>query len=121
MGLKSWARVGSLTLLALTGLALGGCGRTGGNRPEANEAAAPAADECVVAGWCTEHRVPEELCAQCSAKLAAKFQREGNWCKQHNRPQSQCFLCDGSLEAKFAAEYEARYGRKPPKAQDKKS
>jgi hypothetical protein len=30
-------------------------------------------------------------------------------------PESQWFLCNPDLEAKFAAEYEAKYGTKPPK------
>ena len=39
---------------------------------DAGKAAAPAADVCAVAGWCTEHGVPEDICAQCNAKLAAE-------------------------------------------------
>lgn len=64
--------------------------------------------------WCAEHGVPEEICAQCNARVAAEFQRKGDWCKEHNRPQSQCFVCDPNLEARFVAQYEARYGKKPP-------
>ena len=65
--------------------------------------------------WCDEHGVPEELCGQCNAKVAAAFQRKGDWCRQHDRPDSQCFLCHPELEARFAAQYEARLGQKPPK------
>lgn len=64
--------------------------------------------------WCTEHGMPEDICAQCNSKLAAEFQKKGDWCKDHDRPDSQCFLCHPELEAKFAAQYEAKYGKKPP-------
>lgn len=65
--------------------------------------------------WCAEHGVPEEVCARCDTKLAADFQAKGDWCEMHNRPDSQCFVCHPELEAKFAAQYEAKYGEKPPK------
>jgi hypothetical protein len=110
-------RWGFFSLLAATGLALGACGGPGAQGPAGSKAAAPAAaaDDCAVGGWCTEHRVPEEICAQCNAKVAAQFQQKGDWCKEHNRPESQCFLCNPKLEAKFAEEYEVKYGKKPPK------
>jgi hypothetical protein len=38
-----------------------------------------------------------------------------DWCEEHGVPESQCFLCNPKLEAKFAADYEAKYGKKPPK------
>jgi hypothetical protein len=112
---STWMRWGLLSLLATTGLALGGCGGTTTKEAERTKATAPAADDCSVAGWCTEHRVPEEICALCNAKVAAEYQQKGDWCKEHNRPKSQCFLCDPKLEAKYAAEYEAKYGKMPPK------
>lgn len=31
-------------------------------------------------------------------------------------PDSQCFICHPEKEAEFAADYEARYGKKPPKS-----
>ncbi|MGD9720689.1 MAG: RND transporter [Pirellulales bacterium] len=65
--------------------------------------------------WCAEHGVPEEVCGQCNAKLAAKFQQDGDWCQKHDRPDSQCFACHPELEAVFAAKYEAKYGKQPPK------
>lgn len=65
--------------------------------------------------WCNEHGVPEEVCALCDSKVAAEFQKKGDWCKEHDRPDSQCFVCHPELEAKFAAQYEAKYGEKPPK------
>ena len=89
-----------------------GCG-SATTGPETPESAAPATP--VVVNWCVEHGVPEDICAQCNAKAAADYQQKGDWCKEHNRPESQCFLCDPTLEAKFAAEYEAKYGSKPPK------
>ena len=65
--------------------------------------------------WCDEHGVPEEVCGLCNSKLAAEFQKKGDWCKEHDRPDSQCFICHPELEAKFAAQYEAKYGKQPPK------
>ena len=65
--------------------------------------------------WCNEHGVPEEVCALCSSKIAAEFQKEGDWCQEHDRPDSQCFVCHPEHEARFATQYEAKYGAKPPK------
>ncbi len=65
--------------------------------------------------WCDEHGVPEKVCALCNSKLAAEYQRKGDWCAKHERPDSQCFLCHPELEDRFAAQYEAKYGKKPPK------
>ncbi len=64
--------------------------------------------------WCDEHGVPEEICGQCSPKVAAEFQKKGDWCQEHDRPESQCFICHPELEAKFSAKYEAKFGKKPP-------
>ncbi len=44
-----------------------------------------------------------------------EFKKKGDWCKEHSRPESQCFICHPDLEAKFVAQYEAKYGKKPPK------
>jgi hypothetical protein len=65
--------------------------------------------------WCAEHGVPEEICGLCDSKVAAAMQKKGDWCKEHDRPDSQCFKCHPELEAKFAAQYEAKYGKQPPK------
>ena len=119
--LSTRMRLGFFSLLATSGLVLSGCGGAGAKGPERNTAATPATDTCAVAGWCTEHGVPEDICAQCNAKVAAEYQQKGDWCKEHNRPESQCFLCNPKLEAKFAAEYEAKYGRQPPKREGNKS
>jgi hypothetical protein len=67
------------------------------------------------AWWCNEHGVPEGVCALCNSKIAADFQRNGDWCEDHDRPDSQCFVCHPELEGRFAAQYEAKYGEKPPK------
>jgi hypothetical protein len=64
--------------------------------------------------WCDEHGVPEEVCGQCNAKLAAEFQKRGDWCAEHDRPDSQCFVCHPELKGKFAARYEAKLGTQPP-------
>src|SRR5712692_2599251 len=68
--------------------------------------------------WCDEHGVPEEVCGQCNAKLAAEFKKKGDWCKEHDRPESQCFLCQPELKEKFAAQYRAKYGKEPPLTED---
>jgi hypothetical protein len=64
--------------------------------------------------WCNEHGVPEEVCALCSAKIAADFKAKGDWCQEHDRPESQCFICHPEKKAEFAALYEAKYGKLPP-------
>lgn len=51
----------------------------------------------------------------CDSKIAADFQRRGDWCTKHDRPDTQCFACHPELEARFAAQYEAKYGKQPPK------
>ena len=65
--------------------------------------------------WCSEHGMPEEVCAQCNIKLVADFKAKGDWCNEHNRPESQCFICHPEKEAEFAALYEAKFGEKAPK------
>lgn len=108
-------------LLAGTGLVLSGCGQTNpeSGPAESQAAKAPAAATNVAADgegwWCPEHGVPEGICAQCDSKLAAEYQKKGDWCEEHNRPESQCFLCHPKLEEKFIAQYEAKFGHKPPK------
>ena len=68
--------------------------------------------------WCDEHGVPEEICGQCNAKVAAESKKKGDWCKEHDRPDSQCFLCHPELKEKFAAQYRAKYGKEPPPVQE---
>ena len=65
--------------------------------------------------WCDEHGVPEAICARCDTKLVADFKAKNDWCKDHDRPDSQCFICHPEKEAEFAAQYEAKYGKQPPK------
>ncbi len=109
-------RMGLYTMMAMAALMTGGCGSSATKGPESSKSATPAADSSAVAvNWCVEHGMPEDICAQCNAKVAADFKQKGDWCKEHNRPESQCFLCNPKLEARFAAEYEAKYGKKPPK------
>lgn len=90
-----------------------GCGSSATKGPETPKAA-PAVSSVAV-NWCSEHGVPEDICARCNAKVAAEYKQKGDWCKEHDRPESQCFLCDPKRADKFAAEYEAKYGSKPPK------
>jgi cobalt-zinc-cadmium efflux system membrane fusion protein len=112
---SAWNRA-ALAVVALAGLMLSGCGS------RAPDTAAPAED--VQAGgvvdnhsgwWCSEHGVPEEVCARCNSTLAAEYQQKGDWCEEHSRPESQCFVCNPELEGKFAAQYEAKFGEKPRK------
>lgn len=109
-------------MVTVAALAVGGFGLAGCNKSP-DKAAPPVAPETKAADeghshegwWCNEHGMPEEVCAQCSAKLAADFKAKGDWCKEHARPDSQCFACHPEKEAEFAAQYEAKYGKKPPK------
>ncbi len=108
VSVKMW-----LAVVVMAG-ALGavGCGKSADKAAAANQAAAETKHE---SWWCDEHGVPESVCALCSAKIASDFKAKGDWCKEHDRPESQCFKCHPDLEAKFAAQYEAKYGKKPPK------
>jgi len=112
----SRVRTASLSMLVLGALAVSGCGSQA-DGPPSDKPAAPGTEQVstVAVNWCVEHGVPEDICAQCNAKVAAEYQKKGDWCKEHNRPESQCFLCNPKLEAKFAAEYEAKHGKTPPK------
>lgn len=110
----------SATLFALT-LALPfltGCGQEAGTPEESPESAEAAHEHGATHNlhgyWCVEHGVPEEVCAQCNADLAAEFQEKGDWCEEHGRPDSQCFIHHPELEEKFIAQYEAKFGEKPP-------
>jgi hypothetical protein len=91
-----------------------GCGKSTTNSVQADSEKTSAGSKHD-SWWCSEHGVPEEICAQCSEKLAKEYKAKGDWCKEHYRPESQCFICHPELEAKFAALYEAKYGTKPPK------
>jgi hypothetical protein len=114
MEIKTKMRAAMFVLLALGVAALVGCGKTGApEKPSGKQAAKPVSEAPV--NWCVEHGVPEDICGQCDAKVAADFKQKGDWCKAHNRPESQCFLCNPKLEAKFADEYEMKYGKQPPK------
>lgn len=64
--------------------------------------------------WCDEHGVPEEICARCKPQLVAEFKSKKDWCDKHDRPRSQCFICEPKLFDRFAAQYETKYGKKPP-------
>jgi hypothetical protein len=115
-----------LALLSAVVLMAGGCGPTDNKGGEAKDTKAkvspgqvPEAKDHDHSGWwCDEHGVPEEICARCSPKLVAQFKAKGDWCKEHERPDSQCFICHPELEAKFAAQYEAKFGKKPPKPEE---
>lgn len=123
----SWNQSLSPLAVALMAFLVGGCSQTGGDT-DAGAVSQEAGHEHAEDGhdhaeeghslhgfWCVEHGMPETICAQCDSKLAAEFQQKGDWCKEHNRPDSQCFIHHPELEAKFIAQYEAKFGEKPPK------
>ena len=58
---------------------------------------------------------PKGFCTRCHANLIAEFKSKNDWCKEHDLPDSQCFVCHPEREAIFAAQYEAKYGKTPPK------
>jgi hypothetical protein len=100
---------------------IAGCAKTS-DEPTASSATEAGASAAIKTSehthdgwWCDEHGVPESVCGQCNAKLAAEFQKKGDWCREHDRPDSQCFVCHPEHEARFAAQYEAKVGKKPPK------
>ena len=115
---RSWVGIGAGLVLAT---ALLGCNSE--SKPSAAGTAhgTPTADKTAETAakhdgwWCVEHGIPEGICAQCSPKVAAEFKAKKDWSKEHDRPESQCFICHPELEATFAAQYEAKYGKKPPK------
>lgn len=109
---RLWMGKGAGLLLAL---AIAGCGNE--PKPAANATTDKPAETAAKhdGWWCVEHGIPEGICAQCSPKVAAEFKAKKDWCKEHDRPESQCFICHPELEATFAAQYEAKYGKKPPK------
>src|SRR3954451_12488677 len=104
-----------LLLCAVAAGAFVGCGHAGSTAPAAHVADAGDKHD---GWWCDEHGVPEEVCARCNTKLVADFKAKGDWCKEHERPDSQCFICHPERQAEFAAQYEAKYGKQPPKPED---
>ncbi len=109
----AWMRAALISVAALVALTVSGCGSSATKGPKTPQPATPATP--VAVNWCVEHGVPEDACALCNPKVAAEFKRKGDWCKEHARPESQCFLCDPKRAEKFVAEYEAKFGSKPPK------
>lgn len=107
----------SALLVAASGVV--GCGKSADKSVAVTAAAPPVAGDAHSheGWWCNEHGVPEEVCAQCSTKIAADFKAKGDWCKKHDRPESQCFICHPEKEAEFAAVYQAKYGTEPPKVE----
>ncbi len=103
----------SLVAVALGGIV--GCSNTD-KAAEGEVAAKPASKDKHEHGewWCDEHGVPEAICAQCEKSIAADLKAKGDWCKEHDRPDSQCFICHPDKMVEFAAQYEAKYGKKPP-------
>jgi hypothetical protein len=105
-----------VSVLIVAGCGLTGCNKSATRGPANGDTKTQVSDkgDAAEGWWCSEHGVPEEVCAQCNEKLAADFKAKGDWCKEHDRPESQCFICHPEYKAKFAALYEARYGKKAP-------
>ena len=108
-----------LGMLACAAL-LAGCGNAPAAKTKTGDEPAKTAEAAKTAHpehgeWCDEHGMPEAICVKCNPKLAEDFKKNGDWCKDHDRPDSQCFVCHPELEAKFAAQYEAKFGKTPPK------
>ena len=108
-----------LCLIACLAFLAGGCAKEEGNSTQASGKTTPSSEKGKAhdhsGWWCDEHGVREAICGQCNPKVAAECKKNGDWCKQHDRPDSQCLVCHPELEEKFAAQYEAKYGKKPPK------
>lgn len=102
----------TLGVLLAAGAWVAGCNQSA---DEATKSEAEVEGHSHGGWWCDEHGVPEEVCAQCDATLVSDFKAKGDWCEEHARPDSQCFICHPEKEAEFAAQYEAKYGEKPPK------
>lgn len=113
----STMRNSAYLVLGLALLPMVGCGtqKSASNGADNPAVQSEESQTQIAANWCVEHGVPEDICARCNTKVAADFKQKGDWCEEHNRPESQCFLCDPQREVIFAAEYEAKYGLKPPK------
>jgi cobalt-zinc-cadmium efflux system membrane fusion protein len=104
------------SVVVIVGVGLLGCAKsTDEAAPDAPAGQVSEAGHALHGWWCTEHGVPEDECALCSAKVAADLKAKGDWCDEHDRPDSQCFVCHPEREAEFAALYEAKYGEAPPK------
>lgn len=111
-------RIGSL--LAATAL-LAGCGqeekKPDEEKPAKTKATAKTAHDHS-GWWCNEHGMPEEVCARCNDKLAAKLKKKGDWCEEHDRPKSICFKCDPKLQEHWAAVYRDKLKKDPPPITD---
>ncbi len=110
----SMKNVAMLSVLVVGGMWLTGCNQSA-EEPTPVASTETADTDTHGEWWCPEHGVPEEICALCDASLVADFKAKGDWCDEHDRPDSQCFICHPEKEAEFAAQYEAKYGEKPPK------
>lgn len=116
---------GALVLVVVTALVTVGCNQSETTSRRADEKVRLAKADEAKGGesrhsgwWCDEHGVPEGVCGQCNAKLAAEFKRKHDWCFEHDRPESQCFVHHPQLKEKFAAMYRAKYGKEPPPMED---
>lgn len=104
---------------------VGGCGKAedkGGTAGKSDPkekakgvevAKSPLIKKAEIEDWCPEHGVPESVCTRCSAD-AKPFKDKKDWCGEHGLPESHCFKCNPARKDTFAADYEKKYGKKPP-------
>ena len=111
----------SLSLLLFVLITISGCTEnvtkteTGGTAIRADDNALTKEES---AWWCVEHGIPESMCSMCDSKVAADMKKKGDWCAEHDRAETQCFKCNPALESKFADQFEAKFGRRPPKVSE---
>ena len=109
---------GTFSFVAVAVLLAGGCDQNGNDEEGASGQPKQVSGELTSddhsGWWCAEHGLPEEECSMCGA--AEKYKAKGDWCEEHNRAESQCFICNPDRAEKFVALYEAKFGKKPPKA-----
>jgi hypothetical protein len=100
--------------LLFVGTAMFGCGKPATTSPVEKPNTTTSHGHSHDGWWCAEHGVPESACGLCNAELLAEMKSKGDWCAKHDCPDSQCFDCHPERREEFAAQYEAKYGEKPP-------
>jgi hypothetical protein len=113
----SWLAVALVMMLASVAVMAVGCGKEK-EREKVAQAKDGEKGHDHSGWWCAEHGVPEAICGQCSAEVAAECKKKSDWCKEHDRPESQCFICHPELKEKFADQYRTKYGKEPPPMDD---
>jgi hypothetical protein len=116
--MRTLQRICMFVVLLAGGTLAAGCTRGPEKSEPEKKETQPAAKAKHDSWWCDEHGLPEAECWACNAKYARERKAKGDWCTKHDRPDSECFVCHPELKGKFAAQYEAKYGKKPPEPED---